>query len=243
MVIGPTPPGTGVMAPATFGRLRVSRRRRRACPCRPARMRLMPTSMTMAPGLIQSPRTISGRPTAATSDIGAAHDAGQVAGARMRDRHRAVLAQQQLRHRLADDVGAADDDRVEAGEVVLHRLRQDERSRAACRARARGSPVASRPTLIGWKPSTSLAGSIELRAPCWRRCAWAAAAARGCRRPLGSALRRVDESRAARPRASSAGSLCSKECMPHLDRLLAPCCARRPGSPDPRRPARPRGRA
>ena len=29
--------------------------------------RLMPTSITVAPGLIQSPRTISGRPTAANS--------------------------------------------------------------------------------------------------------------------------------------------------------------------------------
>ena len=30
-------------------------------------MRLMPTSMTVAPGLIQSPGTICGRPTAATT--------------------------------------------------------------------------------------------------------------------------------------------------------------------------------
>ena len=67
MVIGPTPPGTGVIAPAM--------------PCASAKatsptsldlppgtaILLMPTSMTTAPGLIQSPRTNSGRPTAATT--------------------------------------------------------------------------------------------------------------------------------------------------------------------------------
>ena len=36
----------------------------------------------------------------------------------MHDADRAVLAQQQLRHRLADDVGAADDDRLAAGEAI-----------------------------------------------------------------------------------------------------------------------------
>ena len=65
-VIWPTPPGTGVIAPATFERLLEGDVAdqpglavgRRAC-------RLMPTSITVAPGLIQSPRTISGLPTAA----------------------------------------------------------------------------------------------------------------------------------------------------------------------------------
>ena len=84
--------------------------------CRPRPgTRLMPTSMTMAPGLIQSPLTISGRPTAATrmSARAARRPAGRCV-LRVGDGDRAVLAQQQLRHRLADDVGAADDDGVEA---------------------------------------------------------------------------------------------------------------------------------
>ena len=37
----------------------------------------MPTSMTMAPALIQSPRTISGRPTAATTISARRHSAGK----------------------------------------------------------------------------------------------------------------------------------------------------------------------
>jgi hypothetical protein len=66
MVIGPTPPGTGVIAPATSHgavEIDVAHQPRLAV----ARsIRLMPTSITVAPGLIQSPVIISGRPTAAT---------------------------------------------------------------------------------------------------------------------------------------------------------------------------------
>ena len=70
-------------------------------------------------------------------EVGAAHHVGKVLGARMRDGHRAVLAQQKLSHRLADDVGASDDDRVEARQIVLHRLCKDDRAdRRARRQRA-----------------------------------------------------------------------------------------------------------
>ena len=48
-------------------------------------------------------------------DVGAADDVGQVAGAAVGDGDGAILAEQQLRHRLADDVRAADDHRLEAG--------------------------------------------------------------------------------------------------------------------------------
>ncbi len=76
-------------------------------------MRLMPTSITVAPGLIQSPGTIS-RPThGGDDDVGAPHHVGQVPGAAMGDRHGAAVAQQQLRHRLADDVAAPDHHRIQ----------------------------------------------------------------------------------------------------------------------------------
>ena len=65
MVIGPTPPGTGVIAPATCtASSKATSPTSRDLPPS-AGTRLMPTSITAAPGLIQSPRTICGRPVAA----------------------------------------------------------------------------------------------------------------------------------------------------------------------------------
>src|SRR6185369_14008375 len=67
IVIGPTPPGTGVIAPATSAAsAKATSPTKRPLPSSVG-MRLIPTSMTVAPGLIQSPRTISGRPIAATT--------------------------------------------------------------------------------------------------------------------------------------------------------------------------------
>src|SRR5262249_61614158 len=65
MVIGPTPPGTGEIEPATSATsANATSPTMRERP--PAGVtRLTPTSMTVAPGLTQSRRTISGRPTAA----------------------------------------------------------------------------------------------------------------------------------------------------------------------------------
>src|SRR5262249_13817129 len=64
IVIGPTPPGTGVMAPATSATSAkaTSPTIRFAPP--PAAIRLIPISITVAPGLIHSRITISGLPTA-----------------------------------------------------------------------------------------------------------------------------------------------------------------------------------
>ena len=57
-------------------------------------------------------------------DVGAADDVGQVAGAAVGDGDGAAFAEQQQRHRLADDVGAADDDRVHAGKIAQLGLEQ-----------------------------------------------------------------------------------------------------------------------
>ena len=62
IVIGPTPPGTGVISPARSTALSKS-----TSPTSPSSVRLMPTSITAAPGLTQSPGIMRGRPTAATS--------------------------------------------------------------------------------------------------------------------------------------------------------------------------------
>ena len=114
MVIGPTPPGTGVIAPATSRRLgEVDVADQPACRPRSA-TRLMPTSITVAPGLIQSPLTISGRPTAATTMSARRTTSGRSRVRLVGDGDGAALAEQQLRHRLADDVRAADHHRVHA---------------------------------------------------------------------------------------------------------------------------------
>src|SRR5690606_29458714 len=80
MVMGPTPPGTGVMAPATSlasAKATSPTSRVLPSPFSGAGMRLMPTSMTVAPPLTQSPRIISGRPTAATRTSAVRHSAGR----------------------------------------------------------------------------------------------------------------------------------------------------------------------
>jgi hypothetical protein len=63
MVIGPTPPGTGVIIPATSLALSKSTSPHSL----PSGRRLMPTSITTAPGLIMAPVTILGLPVATTS--------------------------------------------------------------------------------------------------------------------------------------------------------------------------------
>ena len=149
MVIGPTPPGTGVIAPATSiasskatspSSLRVPS----GCSTRS-----WPTSMTVAPGFSQPPRISSGPADGGDDDVGAANDVGQVAGPRMGDGHRAIRLQQQLRHRLADDVRPADDHRFFAAEVAKLALEQHAGSRAACTGTSASSPIDSRPTLTG----------------------------------------------------------------------------------------------
>jgi len=62
MVIGPTPPGTGVMAEATADADSNSTSPHSL----PASSRFIPTSITIAPGLIHEPGIIFVRPTAAT---------------------------------------------------------------------------------------------------------------------------------------------------------------------------------
>ena len=125
MVIGPTPPGTGVIAPATSlaaGEIDVADQPGLAV--LGAGTRLMPTSITVAPGFSQSPLTISGRPTAATT-----MSARRTTSGRSRVRLWAMVTvqfsrEQQLRHRLADDVGAADHHRLEPGQVAEPVLEQ-----------------------------------------------------------------------------------------------------------------------
>ena len=70
MVIGPTPPGTGVNALATFDTCSKS-----TSPTIPLSVLFIPTSITIAFFLTQSPFTSSGIPTAATIISASKHSA------------------------------------------------------------------------------------------------------------------------------------------------------------------------
>ena len=75
-------------------------------------------------------------------DVGAAAHRRQVARAAVRDRDGAALGGEQLRHRLADDVRAADHDRVESGEVAQHILEQHQAAERRARHESAACPVA-----------------------------------------------------------------------------------------------------
>ena len=62
--------------------------------------------------------------------------------------------------RLADEVGAADDDGLGAFEGDAVAAQELHARRAACTGAGPGRPLTSRPVEIGVSPSTSLAGSI-----------------------------------------------------------------------------------
>ncbi len=228
--MGPTPPGTGVMAPAT---------------AQASSKATSPTSRPSAPAVdadIDHHRA-GGDPLPAhhlgTADrgdqhLGAPAFLGQVAGARMGDGDGAIGAEQQLRHRPADDLRAPQHHRARATQRHAE-FRQDvhhptrRAGHQARLARRRGGPA-----LSGWKPSTSLAGSTAAIAglgPDMRRQGQLHA---GCRPPPGRrSARRCAP--AARPRWSRrAGARWRCRSRPPARR--GPCCAHR----RPRRGPRPR---
>ena len=149
----------------------------------------MPTSITVAPGLIQSPLTISGRPTAATTI-----SARRTTLGRSRVRECAIVTVQ-LSASSSCAIGlptmferpittASRPDRSPSRSLSSIRQPSGVHGTKPCR------PVASRPALTGWKPSTSLSGSIRGDHDLLVDMLRAAAAGRGCRRPSTSALSR-----------------------------------------------------
>ena len=170
MVIGPTPPGTGVMAAGPLG----GRRELHVAHQLAARaVRLVPTSMTIAPSLIQPPRMASGLPSAATTTSAPAHLGGEVAGARVADRDGGVGRRQQQGHRLADDVRAAHHHRPGARSARRRPRPAASSRRWACRRRSAAGPP---PGVRGCRGGSR-------RRPCSGR---RSAATGGCRRVPGS---------------------------------------------------------
>ncbi len=119
----------------------------------------MPTSMTTAPGLIQSPRIISGRPTAATT-----MSARRVIAGRSRVRECAMVTVQCA---CSSSCAIGLPTMLERPTTTASRpARLPSVSRSSIRqpSGVQGTkpsvPIESLPTLAMWKPSTSLSGSI-----------------------------------------------------------------------------------
>ena len=157
IVIGPTPPGTGVMQPGD-ARATASKS---TSPHEPVvgavHADVDHRGARLDPVGADQPRHADG----GDQHVGARADRRQVARARVADRDRRVALQQQVRDRLADEVRAADDDRLGALERDAVRGRAARSRRSACTAAGPACPAASRPALIGVSPSTSLSGSIR----------------------------------------------------------------------------------
>ena len=156
-----------------------SRRRR----TRPSSVRFMPTSITTAPGLTVSAPSSFGTADGGDQHVGAAADGGEVAGARVADGDGRVRGEQQPRDRLADEVRAADDDRLGALELDPAGARAAPSPRPACTGRRPGVPVGEQPgvdrgeavDVLGRVDRADHRVRVDLRR--------AAAAARGSRRP------------------------------------------------------------
>ena len=212
----------------------------RFLPSAPA-TRLMPTSITVAPGLIQSPRTISGRPTAANRMSARRQTAGRSRVFECATVTVAFSASRSCDQRLADDVGAADHHGLHAFERAVHGLRQHDaaerragRRAPAARSRAaRHSSDGSRRRPCRDRPRCSTLLAVDLLRQ--RKLHQDAV-----HRRIGVELLRpapADRSRTRFPAGGDRTIAC------RLRPSASTCCAHRRRSPDFRRPARPRGPA
>ncbi len=210
MVIGPTPPGTGVIAPATAAA--EAKSTSPTSRVRPSRsMRLMPTSITVAPGFTQAPGIISGRPTAATR-MSARRQIAPRSRLRLWARVTVALSPRRSWAMGLPTMFERPTTTASAPERSPRWSRSISRQPSGVQGAMAFCPVARRPTLAMVKPSTSLAGSMASMTASAR--IWAGSGS-WTRMPCtaGSAFSRATSaSRSAS--GVSAGSLCSKEAMP-----------------------------
>ena len=124
----------------------------------------MPTSMTAAPGFTNDERTNPGRPIAATR-MSPGGNPFQVPGPRVADRDRGMTMKQKHRYGFSDNIAAADDDCMFAGNVDLAAAQQIEDPRRVHATRS-ARFCTSFPTFSGVTPSTSFRGSIASNTRC-----------------------------------------------------------------------------
>ena len=112
MVMGPTPPGTGVIAEA-FG----STEAKSTSPQRaPFSSLSIPTSITAAPSLTMSPVTNFALPI--DEDVCPAGDLCKTGGPGMADGHRCIPVKEKLCNRKTDYLAPADHDGILAGNLA-----------------------------------------------------------------------------------------------------------------------------
>ena len=155
-VMGPTPPGTGVIHAARSRALAKST----SPTSLPLASRLMPTSITIAPSLDPIAEDHPWTADRRDHDVGAPHDRRQVAGARVTHRHGRVLLEEEQAHGLPDQETPADDDRVGAGEGATEFPARRRMIPSGVQGRRPGTPASNRPWLIAVRPSTSFPGAI-----------------------------------------------------------------------------------
>ena len=119
----------------------------------------MPTSITVAPGLTQSPLTIMRLADGGDQDIGAARQRGQIAGLGMGHGDGGVGRQQKLRRGLAEQQRAADHQRVQPGDLAQRFLEQDHHARR--RAGDQLGAAAEQQARIGGRQRVHVLGGIE----------------------------------------------------------------------------------
>ena len=130
IVIGPTPPGTGVRSPATSADVRRDVAHDLAVDA---------VDPDVDDGRARPDHLGRDHPGAADRsdhDVGLADERAEVARAAVRERHGRVLGEEQERHRLSHDVRAADDDGARALELDLV-VAEDLHDPRGCRRRER----------------------------------------------------------------------------------------------------------
>ena len=213
MVIGPTPPGTGVIAPATSAAAAKSTSpTSRRLAVRPVDA-VDPDVDHRGAGLDPVARHHPGRPTAATRMSARRQTAG-----RSRVRECAIVTVQLSPSRSCaiglptmlerPTTTASCPARSPTGRAAASG------SRAGCRAPAPARPIARRPALPAWKPSTSLSGADRRRARAWRRSARGSGSCTRMPWTRGSALSRSTSAEQLGLGRRRRSSRCSSECMP-----------------------------
>ena len=152
----PTPPGTGVAAPATAATLSHS-----TSPTKAPATSLMPASITVAPGRIIAPVTTPGRPAAANTKS-AWRSAAAKSGVRV---WQTVTVAWRVSSRAASGRPTASPRpttaaRLPSGRTGTSASNSRQASGVAGSSASSSSPPNSSPRLTGVTPSTSLSGAI-----------------------------------------------------------------------------------
>jgi hypothetical protein len=156
IVIGPTPPGTGVIQDA-----RSAQDAKSTSPTSfPSGRRLMPTSITIAPGLIHAPGTKPALPTPATTMSAWPTMPGRsrVAEWQIVTVQRAINSSSAIGRPTMVDCPITTACLPTRSSPVSARSRMQPQG---VQGRKVGRLSTSRPMLIGWNPSTSFAGSMR----------------------------------------------------------------------------------